>query len=69
MRFLNKFGMTDLCYAELVYATRAFALRNLFNAALACLGHQHLTDGCKDLSMGFFGRLRMTFLNKFGMTV
>lgn len=31
-----------LCHAELVYATRAFALRKLFNAALTCLGHQHL---------------------------
>ena len=30
-----------VCHAELVYATRAFALRKLFNAALACLGHQH----------------------------
>ena len=37
------------CHAELVYATRAFALRKLFNAALACLGHQHPSDGCKDL--------------------
>ena len=61
MGFRNEFGMTDLCHAELVYAMRAFALRKLFNAALACLGHQHPTDGCKDLSMGF--------LNKFGMTV
>ena len=36
------------CHAELVYATRAFALRKLFNAALACLGHQHPTGGCKE---------------------
>ena len=33
-----------MCHAELVYATRAFALRKLFNASLACLGHQHLFD-------------------------
>ena len=50
MGFRNKFGMTgeECCHAELVYATRAFALRKLLNAALACLGHQHPTGGCKD---------------------
>ena len=55
--FRNEFGMTEgrvcgmttSCHAELVYATRAFALRKLFNAALACLGHQHPTGGCKGL--------------------
>ena len=68
MGFRNKFGMTRglvgmtslLCHVELDYATRAFALRKLFNAALACLGHQHPTYGCKDLLMGF--------RNEFGMT-
>ena len=52
VRFRNKFGMTEggvgmttSCHAELVYATRAFALRKLVNAALACLGHQHPSDG------------------------
>ena len=34
----------EVCHAELGYATRAFALRKLFNAALACLGHQHLIN-------------------------
>ena len=38
----------------------SFALRKLFNAALACLGHQHPINGCKDLLVGF--------RNEFGMT-
>ena len=47
-RFLHA-ELVWFCHAELVYATRAFALRKLFNAALACLGHQHLSNGCKGL--------------------